>query len=230
MLVRFRILLLIAGFIITISYSCREKGGKYISQGEIHYNIEYIGYSSTFPKELMPKNLVVSFKDNKILFEILAPIGNSGIVNLVNPELNLCDTYISFLGARHYYASKPGELHPGFAAMAGLELHKTDKTTVICGYNCHNAEVTFPSDRSRKYQIWYTDEIKVKDSNSSTPFYEIKGVLMSFFFFMGKSELRFEAETVYKKDVPDKYFERRPKFRPISKQDMEKLIADMVNF
>lgn len=227
---RFRILLLITGLIIIISYSCREKGGKYISQGEIHYSIEYTGYTSSFPKELLPKNLIVSFKDNKILFEILAPIGNSGIVNLVNPELNLYDTYISFLGSRSYYASKPGELHPGFEAMAGMELRKTDKTTVICGYNCNNAEFTFPSDRNKKYQIWYTDEIKVKDSNSSTPFNEIKGVLMSFYFMMGKAELKFEAETVYKKDVPDKYFERRLKFRAISKGDMEKLIADMINF
>jgi hypothetical protein len=227
--VRFRILLLV-GLIIAISYSCREKGGKNISQGEIHYNIEYNSYASSLPKELLPKSLVVSFKDNKILFEITSPVGNSGIVNLVNPDLNLYDTYISFLGARHYYASKPGELHPGFKAMEGLELHKTDKTTVICGYDCHNAEVTFPSDRNKKYQIWYTDEIKVNDSNNATPFYEIKGVLMSFFFLMGKAELRFEAETVYSKDVSDKIFERRPKFRPISKKNMEDLIADMINF
>jgi hypothetical protein len=228
--VRFRILLLIAGLTVTISYSCREKGGKYISQGEIHYNIEYSGYASSLPKELLPKSLIVSFKNDKILFEITTPVGNSGIVNLVNPDLNLYDTYISFLGARHYYASKPGELHPGFEAMRGMEMHKTDKTTIICGYNCHNAEVTFPADRSKKYQVWYTDEIKVRDSNNSTPFFEIKGVLMSFFFFMGKAELRFEAETVYKKDVSDKLFERRPKFRPISKKNMENLITDMINF
>jgi hypothetical protein len=228
--VRFLNLLLIGGLIIAISYSCRERGGKNISQGEIHYNIEYSGYASSLPKELLPKSLIVSFKDNKILFEITSPVGNSGIVNLVNPELNLYDTYISFLGARHYYASKPGELNPGFGAMAGMVLKKTDKTTVICGYNCHNAEVTFPADRNKKYQVWYTDEIKVNDSNSATPFYEIKGVLMSFFFFMGKAELRFEAETVYKKDVSDKIFERRPKFRPISKKNMEDLIADMINF
>ncbi len=227
---RFRILLLIAGFIITISYSCREKGGKYISEGEIHYSIEYTGYSNSIPKELLPKNLVVSFKDDKILFEIVAPIGNSGIVNLVNPQLNLCDTYISFFGARHMYASKPGELHPGFAAMTGMELRKTNKTAVICGYDCNNAEITFPSDRNKKFQIWYTNEIKVKDSNSSTPFHEINGVLMSFFFFMGRAEMRFEAEAVYKKDVPDKLFERRPKFRPVSKENMENLIADMINF
>ncbi|MBA4321939.1 MAG: hypothetical protein C0408_03905, partial [Odoribacter sp.] len=106
---------------------------------------------------------------------------------------------------------------------------KTGKTTVLCGYNCSNAEVTFPSDRSKIYDIWYTNEIKVKNSNLSTPFSEIDGVMLSFFFFMGKSELRFEAETVYKKDIPDKSFERRPKFKLVNKESMDKIITDMVN-
>jgi hypothetical protein len=227
--VRFRNLLLVAGLILSVSYSCRERGGKYISQGEIHYNIEYIASSGSFSKDLMPRNLVVSFKNDKILFEIISPIGNSGITNLVNPDKKLYDTYISLFGTRHYYAGKPGELHPGFGSMAGMEIHKTNRSSVICGYNCRNAEVTFPADRNKIYDIWYTDEIKVKNSNMSTPFSEIEGVMMSFFFFMGQSELRFEAETVYKKDIPDKSFERRPKYRLVSRDIMEKTITDMVN-
>ena len=43
----------------------------------------------------------------------------------------------------------------------------------------------------------------------STPFNQIDGVLMSFFFFIGPSEMHFKAETVYKKEIPDKTFERR---------------------
>lgn len=227
---RFRNLLLIAGLIATVSYSCKERGGKYISQGEIHYNIEYSGTSGGISQDLMPRYLIVSFKNDKILFEILAPIGNQGIINLVNPDLKLYDTYISFLGAKQYYAGKPEELHPGFDAMVGMELKKTNKTSVICGYNCKNAEATFPSDRSKIYNVWYTNEIKVRNSNMSTPFSEIDGVLMSFFFIMGKAELHFEAESVYKKEVPDKAFERRPKFRSVSRESMEKIITDLVNF
>lgn len=227
---RFRNLLLIVGLISIIGCSCNERGGKYISQGEIHYNIEYVRNTSSFGKDLMPRNLIVSFKDDKILFEIIAPIGNSGIVNLVNPDLNLYDTYYNFMGTRYYYAGIPGELHPGFAAMAGMELKKTGRTSVICGYNCKNAEATFPADRNKKYDIWYTNEIKVRNSNMATPFHEIDGILMNFFFFLGKSELRFGAETVYKKDLPDKSFERRLKYKLVAKKDIDKLITDMINF
>jgi hypothetical protein len=52
---------------------------------------------------------------------------------------------------------------------------------------------------------------------------------MSFYYILGGSEMKFQAETVYKKDIPDKAFERKPKFRPVSKKDMDKIITDMVN-
>jgi hypothetical protein len=227
--VRFCYCLSIAGLILLVSSSCKERGGKYIDQGEIHYNIEYVGNTGTISKELKPRNLVVSFKKDKILFEILAPIGNAGIINVSNPEQEIYDSYINFFTIRYYYASKPGEIYPGFEEMQGMEIRKTSKTTLICGYNCKNAEVTFPSDRNKAYNIWYTNEIKVKNPNASTPFREIDGTLMSFFFFLGKSEIHFDAETIFKKDIPDKAFERREKYTRVSKDDLNKFIIKMIN-
>ena len=219
----------IAGLILIVSYSCKNKGSKYINQGEIHFTIEYIKNSGTMSLELKPKNLVVSFKDDKILFEILAPIGNQGITNIINPEKDIFDTYINVFGGRFYYPGSPGELHPGLASMEGARIEKTLKTTDICGYHCKNAQVTFPNDRSKVYDFWYTNEIKVKNSNVSTPFSEIDGVLMSFYYLLGGSEMKFQAETVFDKEITDKSFERKPKYKPVSKKDMDNLITRMVN-
>ncbi|MBK7713193.1 MAG: hypothetical protein IPJ37_21305 [Bacteroidales bacterium] len=207
-----------------------KKGGKYIDEGEIHYNIDYSSTVGNLPREVLPKNLVVSFKDDKILFEMISPIGNSGIINLSNPKEAIYDTYFSILTLRYYYAAKQGEVYPGFEAMEGMELHKTDKTSVICGFNCKNAEVTFPSDRAKIYDIWYTDEINVKNPNASSPFYEVDGVMMGFFFLLGHTELRFTAETVYKKDIPDQTFARREKFKRVSREELIKIINKMLAF
>lgn len=211
--------MLIAVIFAITGYSCKEKGAKYIDQGEIHYNIDYIGTLGSMPKEALPKTLIVSFKDDKILFEMLSPFGNSGVMNLANPDQGIYDTYFSLFTLKYYYAAKKGELYPGFELMEGMEIKKTSKTSVICGFNCKNAEVTFPADRNKPYSIWYTNEINVKNTNASTPFNEIDGVLMSFFFFLGKAELHFDAETVYKKEIPDESFERREKFKRVSKED-----------
>ena len=181
------------------------------------------------PKDLMPKNLIVAFKNDKIIYELISPIGNSGITNLCNPSKEIYDTYLSLFTIRYFYPSKPGELYPGFEAMRGMEIRKTSKTSVICGYKCKNAEVTFPFDLKKIYNIWYTNEIRVKNPNVATPFEQIDGVLLSFFFFIGRSEFNFEAENVYRKEIPDKTFERKKKFLRVSKNDLNKFINKMLS-
>jgi len=209
--------------------SCSSPGGKSIHQGEIHYDVQYEGHVTLMPKDLMPKNLVVLFKDDNIIYELVSPFGNSGITNLSNPSKEIHDTYLSLFTIRYFYPSKPGELYPGFEAMRGMEVKKTSKSLVLCGFNCKNAEVTFPSDRSKIYNVWYTDEIPVRNPNASTPFSEIDGVLLSFFFFIGRSEFHFEAQNVYRKDIPDETFERKAKFKQVSKNDINKFINKMVS-
>jgi hypothetical protein len=226
--VRFRFVLLIALTIALTGYSCKEKGGKYIDQGEIYYNIDYIGDVGGVPKEVLPRNLVVSFKNDKILYEMISSFGNSGIQNLANSEKGIFDTYFSLFTLKYYYSSEPGEMFPGFDAMEGMVISKTSKTSVICGYNCKNVQVYFPSDRAKVFDIWYTNEIDIKNPNASTPFRMIDGVLMSFFFYLGPSELHFYAESVYKKDIPDDAFERKNNFTKVSKQEIDKFINKMV--
>jgi len=227
--VRLSYVLFIAAIFAITGYSCKQKGGKHINQGEIHYNIDYIGKIGPMPKEVLPKNLIVSFKDNKILFEMISSFGNSGILNLANPEKGIFDTYFSLFSLKYFYAVEPGEQFPGLEAMKGIVIRKTTKTSVICGFNCKNAEVTFPADREKVYEIWYTNEINVNNPNAATPFSQIDGVLMSFFFFLGPAELQFDAETVYKKEIPDEAFERREKFLRVSREEIDKLINKMIS-
>ncbi len=221
-------MLFIAVILAMTGNSCSKRGGKYIDQGEIDYNLSYAG-NVNVPLEFLPKNLTVTFKKDKILFELISSYGNSGITNLVNPETGIYDTYYSFLKRKYYYQAQADEIFPGFNSMDGMILKKTDKTAVICGYNCKNAEITLPSDYEKVFNIWYTDEINIKNFNASNPFHQIDGVLMSFFFFMGNTELYFDAETVYKKDIPDEAFERRGSYKRVSKEDINKFIANMIN-
>jgi hypothetical protein len=227
--VRSGIISIVAFFLVLMSFSCRERGGKNINQGEIHYNIEYGGTLGGVPKEVLPQTLIVYFKKDKLLFEMVSPFGNSGIINLTNPNEGIFDTYFSLFTLKYYYAAEEGELFPGFEGMDGMELTKTTKTAQVCGFNCRNAEVTFPSDRSKIMSVWYTDEISVKNSNTSTPFKDIDGVLMDFFFYLGKTEVHFTAENVYNKDINDETFIRRDDFKRVSREEINKFINKMIS-
>jgi len=221
--------LLITAIIAVTGYSCNHNAGKNIDQGEIHYTINYSGKVGLMPKEILPKNMIVAFKDDKILFDISAPFGNSGVLNVSNPETGIFDTYINLLGFKYYYPAGPGENYPGFEAMEGMEIRKSPGVSVICGFECKAADITFPGDRTKVFKVWYTDEIDVKNPNAATPFSEIHGVLMKFFFVMNEAELHFEAETVYKKEIPDKIFERKEKYLKISRQDIDDIINKFVS-
>ena len=216
-------------FLLFLIPSCREQGGKNINQGEIHYSIEYGGTMGSVPKEALPKNLVVYFKKDKILFEMVSSFGNSGILNLCNPEKGIFDTYFSLFTIKYYYPAAEGEIFPGFEGMDGMEIKRTSKTTQICGFNCKNAEITFPSDRNKIMNVWYTDEINVKNSNISTPFKDIDGVLLDFFFYLGSTEFHFRAENVYSKDISDETFERKNDFKRVSRNDIEVFINKMIS-
>ena len=223
------IISVIVFLLVFMSFSCREKGGKNINQGEIHYAIEYGGSLGGVPKEVLPQNLIVYFKKDKLLFEMISSFGNSGIINLTNPDEGIFDTYFSLFTIKYFYAAKEGELFPGFEGMEGMELKKTSLTAQICGFNCNNAEVTFPSDRSKVLSVWYTNEINVKNSNVSTPFKDIDGVLMDFFFYMGTTEVHFIAENVYSKEIDDVTFTRRDDFKRVSREELNKFINKMIS-
>ena len=222
----------IAFFIIAlIGFSCKSRiAGKGISEGEIHYNIEYKGNIAGVPKELLPKTLVVHFKQNNILFEMLSVFGKAGIVYLSNPKDKIYDTYFNFFAVKYYYEASEGEFFMGFDAMEGIEINKTSKTMVICNFLCKHAEVTLPADRNRIIDIWYTDEINVRNSNLATPFNEIEGVLMNFFFYIGETEVHFSAENVYSKTINDNMFVRRKDHQKATKEEINNLIDRMIGF
>ena len=224
-------IILITIFVIAfIGFSCKSRAGKHINEGEIHYNIEYGDNLSGVPREILPKNLVAHFKENKILFEILSVFGNLGITFLSNPKDEIYDTYFNFFTIKYYYEASKFELFPGFDAMEGIEIKKTNRTMVISEFNCKHAEVTLPFDRNKIIDIWYTDEIDIKDPNNATPFEEIDGVLLDFFFYIGETKIHFKVENVYSKTINDKVFARRSNYQKATKEEINSLIYKTVSF
>jgi hypothetical protein len=54
--------------------------------------------------------------------------------------------------------------------------------------------------------------------------------LLKFFFLMGEREFIFEADGIYLKEIPDRIFLRREKYRRVTKEAMDEFIVRLVNF
>lgn len=177
--------------------------------------------------DLMPNSMVVKFKENKTLMEITAPIGNNGIYNLNDPEENTVATYVRFLNIKYYFKGEAGLSPPGVDPMKDLKLEKTGDIEIISGLNCRHVLAKLPG-YDNNFDVWYTDEIDIDDPNNSTPFKDIDGVLLKFFYKMGDMIIEFEATNVYEREVPDKDFQQSDKFLRISREDMDRFISKMM--
>ncbi len=198
-------------------------------EGEIFYSINYIKNPSSMPLEFLPRELVIAFKDDKIFSELKAPFGNSGISSVTNPKENIYDTYLNMLSFKYFYEGTQEEIQPGFSAMEGITFRETGKESKICGFNCRELETVIPGSDSLRY-IWYTDEINVKNPNSLTPYREIGGVLMEFFYVIGEAELAFTADEVLVKEIADKNFEKRTNYKKLSRDYLDSLIRKMIAY
>jgi len=226
--VKSKILIFTSVIILTGYTACKKSSVKNINEGEIHYNIIYNGRVGSIPIELMPGRMVVKFKDSKTMFELTSPIGNNGISNIIDPQEKTVETYIRMLGMKYLYTGSINDVPPGIDPMPDMILNKTDRTAEILGLKCKHAIAELPGSDFR-FDLWYTDEISIDDPNYSTPFREIDGVLISFFYRMGEMIVEFEADGVYMRPITDKDFQKTEKFRQISRDDMDSIISTMMS-
>lgn len=206
-----------------------DRAYKNMREGEIYYTINYVSNPSRLSSDLLPKELVIAFRNDLISTSLKSPIGNSGITTVVNPGENIYDTYLNILAFKYYFEGNYRDVQPGFGSMEGISVHDTGRKSVICGFNCRQARVEMPDGKKSRY-IWYTTEIKAENPNRMTPYREVDGVLMDFFYIIGDAELQFTADEVLVKKVADKEFERKNNYRKVSSKYLDTLILKMISF
>ena len=113
---------------ILLLASCKE-GNKYrnMREGEIYYNIKYVSNPSTISSDLLPKELVIAFRNDLISTRLKTPIGNSGVITVVNPRDNIYDTYLNILSFKYYFEGNYRDMQPGFNSMEGITVHNTGR-------------------------------------------------------------------------------------------------------
>ncbi len=66
--------------------------------------------------------------------------------------------------------------------------------------------------------------------NRLTPYNEIDGVLMDFFYIMGEAEMQFTADEVFAREIPDKVFEQKQNYKKVTRSFLDSIIQKMMAF
>ena len=204
------------------SESKTDSGADIIREGRIVYKLTYPKFeednifTSMFPREMSFKfkddNTVNELKTSMAVFStsLLANNKQKKVTHLVRIANKYSGLEMDSVEIMEEYGKKPD----------GMKITLTDSTKVIVGYKCHHAFVTFDSDSTKNFSIFYTNDIGIKDPNWCTPFYEISGVLMEAQVNKFNIDMHMIATAVVAEEYPDEDFIITKEYQPITVQEM----------
>lgn len=226
-----RLFLIFISIIIIIS-GCSEKGrndGTY-REGKLEYKI-------TYPKELqdkgmtalLPDEMITYFKDDNILLTIKGGFGLYHLRYLSRASGDTCFTLFQLFDNKLY--ARLGKDQPLFVfkelGKPEITLIK-DSVKVIAGFTCKKAVISFPGNKIKSVNAYYTDEIGRKKPNINTPFEKIPGVLMEFNFFYKNLSFNLKANKFTTLSLPASDFNIPNGYKETSENEIEGFIATLL--
>ncbi|MCD6065555.1 MAG: hypothetical protein K0S33_381 [Bacteroidetes bacterium] len=211
--------LLITGTVSVLCSSCGQGNSeKFISEGIIDYSAEVVDKSHPMAG-LAPSSMSMYFKENMYCSE-MSTMGMFNSKFVANPNTKTFTTMIKILNEKNACIEGEKEIK---ADQEGKKLtfEETKETKVIAGYKCKKVIATSVSDPTDKFSVYYTDEFDLKNTNYSTPYESLKGLVMQFRLEKFGMEMEFTAKSVKKEDVPDATFELPGFYKIVTKKEMD---------
>lgn len=193
-----------------------------IREGQIKYDISYPNIpSDSYVLDLMPKSMTTTFANNEYRTDIIAGMGlfkTSIISNSDSEKLLHTVKVLTTKYASYFSEEELRKINPDFKE---LEVALNNKTKTIAGYNCKGADITVYGDSTWTFELYYTEEIKIKEVNNHTPFKEIKGVLMEYEITSYDTHMHFVAQEVLDIEVTDEELELEEGYEMVSPEKLK---------
>jgi hypothetical protein len=191
----------VALLLLLVTFGCSNEP-RVVTEGKIIYAIDYPDCKDNFfLYSILPKEMELNFKGGKMQSVIKK-------ANLINELLVDCNDK-SFAAYFKYgdEAFNVTLLETDVKSMLGDQQKYTIKMTSIkdtmSGFNVKKAIATSVSDPSDKIDLWYTDEIQVKNSNWYNPFKEIDGFLLAYSIDRYGIRMEFKAKGYEEIEITD---------------------------
>lgn len=215
-------------FLFLSVYSCTKKE-KVVGEGVLEYNIEYLTNKKDNPiVNLLPPSMYVKFKKNSTFTMIKGWMGIFTLSYISNFNDKKNTTLLKMMNQKYYYSSQFGDTNFVFDDYKGMKLKFTNDTKKILGYNCKKVLVTFPNSNKSPFEIYYTNEIKIKNSTYNTPFRDIDGVLMEFKIKMNGIPMHLIISKVKADKIPDNVFNVPPTYLKVEKSKIQNILDSLI--
>jgi GLPGLI family protein len=205
-------------------FSCAEEK-KEVSEGIITYEIDYPEIKDNFfLYHVLPKELKTSFKNDAMELRIKkANMENTLIVDSKNKKItayyNYGEIFTSNLDKNDI--DKVIKKHPNY------KITLTKEKDTLLGFDIQKAIAVDPKFPSKKIEIWFTEDIKSKNSNWFNGFEEIPGVLLKYSIIQYGIRMEFKAKKFESVTISDSIVNLNRPGKVISHQEYDKRINEL---
>ena len=210
-------------FVTILLFSCVKK-----KDGIIKYSIEYGVSKDENPLiNLLPKEMTYYFHDDVIMSSIEGWMSVFKSIQISNLADSTNTIILKLLDKKYYFKRKFSEPPLSFENITIRKIEKIDSVFMFKNYKCKKAIVYFNDTIEKPFEIFYTNDIKVKEPNRNNPFRSIPGVLMRFKMEIKSIPTYLEFESFQDTILDKKTFNIPPDYSKMSRNEMEDFFSEL---
>ena len=191
-------------------------------QGTIEYEVTYLSNKSSMPTNLLPKKVILKFRAQKSITTIEGFMNMFALSNISDFRKQTNTMLLKVVDKKYFYQGAKFDPPFFFDQIQNPIIKFVPETKVFAGITCKKAVVTFANTTQTSFDLYYTDSIKLKSPNKSTPLAQIEGVLMQFNVRISNIEMKLTAKRYTKGNVLDNVFNISEDYKKVKR---EKLIV-----
>ncbi|MRT94833.1 hypothetical protein [Ancylomarina sp. 16SWW S1-10-2] len=181
---------------VLISCSSKSNNVKADAEGTITYKLYYETSEDSNPIiALLPTQVEYKFQNNNILVLSEGYLGFFSTKFISKFDEPKSSMLFKILNKKMNYEFGNKEIPFIYNKKLATKIKYLKTDTIIAGYKCKLAKVSI-EDIPNPINVYYTEDIQLKNPNRNTPFNKIDGVLLEFETTMNKFKVKFSAQNV----------------------------------
>lgn len=197
-------------------------------QGMIEYNVTYLSNKSSMPTSLLPKKVILKFRAQKSITTIEGFMGMFSLSNISDFRKHTNTMLLKVMDNKYYYAGEKYDPPFFFDGLKNLEITQTEQTKIIAGLMCKKAIISFADTTQVPFELYYTEQIQIKNANKSNPFSSINGVLMQFNIQISNIEMQLTASKYVVENVSAELFDVPKEYKKVARDKLTNVVAKLL--
>ncbi len=207
-------------FIGLLQSACSSISSHTPDEGYIVYSIEYLNADSLDGmKAMLPDEMTLYFKNNSTCSELVIGAGLFETRMISNSDNFTMNTLVKALGQKSVMKLRKDDVDKNYQDRVPLELTYTNKRKEIAGYNCK--EILVRDSTGNEYKVYFTEDIHINEPNWSTPFRDVKGIMLDYSLNFNGMIMHLTAKEVKFEAVDSTYFNLPEDYKEIKKEKLK---------